>query len=334
MFNRPAFDPKGYIWIVDAEDLLGRSIYGRNWCPSWALPTKWMLPPPESEEASTERATGSALAYLAMRSIEDRALAGVAKEGQCIPTLAADALRETGIEIPGDWGAASSSPEDFPMTKELYALAYRLDRQVRLFWEMVENIRGSIVRNCEAGKILAFARAEAGGELAQLPAHIWSMQFWDPRFDAGALDLLQPFPRRPDYIEFHHDPVKKSWTRLHIGAEERNRNNINLHWIFFDVERFAQTYGETETGALPNVIEVKPLDPVDPYKTGGKGRPTAMHLIEAELRRRASTGQMLGLWSKESEALAKWLGTARPDAPKTTANAIRDKLAEVYRTLK
>lgn len=202
-----------------------------------------MLPPPSSEEADTERAKIGALSYLAMRSIEDQALAHIAREGLRIPTPGAEGLRKAGIALPMAWQEVTEALENLPVTAEIYALAYRLDREVRLFWEMVENIRGSIVRNCEAGKILTFARAEAGGELTQLPAHIWSMQFWDPRFDSGAIDLLKPFPRRPDYIEFHHDPVKKKWTRLHIGAQERDRATIDLHWIFFETESFAQAYG-------------------------------------------------------------------------------------------
>ncbi|MEP9355043.1 hypothetical protein ABLE93_15755 [Xanthobacter sp. KR7-65] len=293
-----------------------------------------MLPPPDSEEANTERAKVGALAYLAMRSIEDRALAGVAKDGQRIPTLAAEGLRKIGIILPSAWQEVPEALENLPVTTEIYSLAYRLDREVRLFWEMIENIRGSIVRNCEAGKILTLARAEAGGELTQLPAHTWSMQFWDPRFDSGAIDLLKPFPRRPDYIEFYHDPVKRKWTRLHIGAEERDRSTSGLHWIFFDVESFSKTYGETEAGVLPNAGKAVPMEPVDPYKSGGKGRPTAMHLIEAELRRRSSAGQMLGSWAQEAKALAEWLSENRADAPKTTPKAIRDSLAETYRTLR
>lgn len=292
-----------------------------------------MLPPPVSEEADTERAKIGALSYLAMRSIEDQALSHIAREGQRIPTLATEGLRKAGIALPTAWQEVPEALENLPVTGEIYALAYRLDREVRLFWEMVENIRGSIVRNCEAGKILTFARAEAGGELTQLPAHTWSMQFWDPRFNSGAIDLLK-FPRRPDYIEFHHDPVKKKWTRLHIGAEERDRATHDLHWIFFDVESFAETYGEAERDALPDAGKAAPLEPIDPYKSGGKGRPTAMRLIEMELRRRAATGQMLGSWTQEADALAKWLIENRADAPKTSPKAIRDSLAETYRTLK
>lgn len=252
--NRPAFDPKGYIWIADAEDLLGRSIYGQAWCPPSVLPTKWMLPPPGSEEAETDRAKAGALSYLLTRSFEDWSLVKSSRQGHQIPTPAADALQAAGLRLPKGWHEGKPEADDIVISGEVYRLAYMLDREVRLFWEMAERIRGSIVRNCEAGKILTFTRAETGGELAALQSHMWSMQYWDPRFDSGAMDLLNPFPRKPDYIEFHHDPVRKTWTRLHIGSEERDRATVGRRWIFVDEDSFARTYGAagaTEMGPAP-----------------------------------------------------------------------------------
>lgn len=299
-----------------------------------------MLPPPDSEEAATERAKLGALSYLSMRSIEDQALAGVAKEGQRVPMLATEGLREIGIALPTDWQEVTEALENLPVTAEVYALAYRLDREVRLFWEMVENIRGSIVRNCEAGKIRTVARAQAGGELTELPAHIWSMQFWDPRFDSGAIDLLKPFPRRPDYIEFHHDPVKKKWTRLHIGAEERNRATRDLHWVFFESASFAESYGKDAEGRSPlyRAASAPPLissfgkEQSNPQSGNSSGRQSNMRLAENEMRRRAASGELARTLKEESEHLSDHIRRqypGDPPAPKT----IQNQLGSLYREL-
>lgn len=252
-----------------------------------------MLPPPSSEEADTERAKIGALSYLAMRSIEDQALSHIAREGLRIPTLAAEGLRKAGIALPTAWQEMTEDLENLPVMAEVYALAYRLDREVRLFWEMVENIRGSIVRNCEAGKILTFARAEAGGELTQLPAHIWSMQFWDQRFDSGAVDLLKPFPRRPDYIEFHHDPVKKKWTRLHIGAEERDRATTDLHWIFFESESFAQAYGTPSSKDTQQEDSAALAEIIGEHQQAPTSLPEAVTRAKGELAKNDKHGKVI-----------------------------------------
>lgn len=76
-----------------------------------------------------------ALSYLAMRSIEDPALSHIASEGLRIPTLAPEGLRNAGIALPAAWQEVAEALENLPVTAEIYALAYHLDREVRLFWE-------------------------------------------------------------------------------------------------------------------------------------------------------------------------------------------------------
>src|SRR5438445_700935 len=46
------------------------------------------------------------------------------------------------------------------------------------------------------------------------------------------------------------------------------------------------------------------------YRTGAPGRPTSMHLIEPELRRRFQGGEQLPTMPKEAEYLSRWLATA------------------------
>lgn len=73
---------------------------------------------------------------------------------------------------------------------------------------------------------------------------------------------------------------------------------------------------------------------VDPYRTGGPGRPTVMHHVEREMRRRADAGESQDTLAAESSDLAAWVGTAHPTAPKPTARSIETQLRTVWHTLR
>jgi hypothetical protein len=72
------------------------------------------------------------------------------------------------------------------------------------------------------------------------------------------------------------------------------------------------------------------------YRTGAPGRPPSIHLVKAEMKRRAETGTMLlGSCAKEAKALASWHKTehepfgSAPIMPKT----IQNQLGKLYRQL-
>ncbi len=70
------------------------------------------------------------------------------------------------------------------------------------------------------------------------------------------------------------------------------------------------------------------------YTTGAPGRPTSMHLIEAELRRRAANGMMeMKSCSAEARALADWLRREHPEAAATQPKTIQNSIASLYREL-
>ncbi len=70
---------------------------------------------------------------------------------------------------------------------------------------------------------------------------------------------------------------------------------------------------------------------VDPYRTGGQGRPTMKHLIIAEFKRRLEAGEVLPSLAAEARALDEWAQRTHlsPPAPRvsvrTIENIIRDK---------
>jgi hypothetical protein len=73
---------------------------------------------------------------------------------------------------------------------------------------------------------------------------------------------------------------------------------------------------------------------MDVISTGLPGRPTSMHLLEAEMRRRDATGELLPRLSNECEYLARWLHKVHPKEPAATAKTIENRLRGVYRELK
>jgi hypothetical protein len=68
------------------------------------------------------------------------------------------------------------------------------------------------------------------------------------------------------------------------------------------------------------------------HQTGAPGRPTSMHLVEAEYRARWDRGEAKTSIGAEAELLAEWLQKKHPDAPpltpKTIANRLRHEHSE------
>jgi hypothetical protein len=87
----------------------------------------------------------------------------------------------------------------------------------------------------------------------------------------------------------------------------------------------------------PNEQELEPPAAAalaGPHKSGGVGRPTSRHLVEAEMKRRHDNGLMLTTLQGEAEALAAWLREDHPTEPRLTAKAIRNSLHQHYRSLR
>ena len=69
-----------------------------------------------------------------------------------------------------------------------------------------------------------------------------------------------------------------------------------------------------------------------PNRTGAPGRPSSMHLIDAELKARMERGDTLPTLRLESEALADWFLRTYPHAARPTPKTIQNKIREIYRT--
>jgi hypothetical protein len=76
---------------------------------------------------------------------------------------------------------------------------------------------------------------------------------------------------------------------------------------------------------------------VEPFRTGGPGRPSAMDRIVAEFKRRVAAGEVIpwrGGCTAEAEHLAGWWETHRPSkAPRAQAGAIKNKILPIWSSL-
>lgn len=85
---------------------------------------------------------------------------------------------------------------------------------------------------------------------------------------------------------------------------------------------------------LRDFIEGTGNDPEPIYRSGAPGRPTSMHLIEAEMRKRADRGELQKSMLAEFESLSKWLGEKHPRAHPTKSKTISNNLRPLYNKLK
>jgi hypothetical protein len=68
--------------------------------------------------------------------------------------------------------------------------------------------------------------------------------------------------------------------------------------------------------------------------TGAAGRPTSMHLVEREMKRRAAEGKLAAGLSEEARQLSEWMKLSHPDLAPPKPKTIRNSLGKKYRALK
>jgi hypothetical protein len=68
-----------------------------------------------------------------------------------------------------------------------------------------------------------------------------------------------------------------------------------------------------------------------PPRTGAPGRPTSIHLVEAEFVARCDRKEVKASLAEEAEALAAWLRNEHPNSPRLTAKTIKNNLRGLYR---
>jgi hypothetical protein len=71
--------------------------------------------------------------------------------------------------------------------------------------------------------------------------------------------------------------------------------------------------------------------PFEAPRTGAPGRPSSMHLVEAEFEARCARDEVAETITEEAEFLANWLKSEHPTLPQLKAKSIRNKLSPAFR---
>jgi hypothetical protein len=71
-----------------------------------------------------------------------------------------------------------------------------------------------------------------------------------------------------------------------------------------------------------------------PLRSGTPGRPTAMHLVQAEFDARCARGEVAASLTAEAQDLLNWLRRAHPSAPPLTPKTIQNNLRAAFRQYK
>lgn len=100
-------------------------------------------------------------------------------------------------------------------------------------------------------------------------------------------------------------------------------------------QTMAEISSTPEPGVEPDAVRAtggveRALSRETPVRSGAPGRPTSMHLIEAEFARRVANGKTLPTLTAEANALAQWLKNTHPTAPQVKPKSIRNKLGPEY----
>jgi hypothetical protein len=85
------------------------------------------------------------------------------------------------------------------------------------------------------------------------------------------------------------------------------------NWVRFDESEVEQTFA--------------------PARTGGAGRPSSMHLIRAEMERRAAEGRLSSSLEKEASVLVSWFQQTHPALACPTTKTVKNSLRHHFRHL-
>jgi hypothetical protein len=110
------------------------------------------------------------------------------------------------------------------------------------------------------------------------------------------------------------------------------------HWLKGHDDSLQNRHGRQWGRLMVLKSDVAKLWPSDeaagvvyPLRSGAPGRPTSMHLVEAEFDARCARSEVAASLADEAEHLADWLKSAHPSAPPLTAKTIKNNLRVAYR---
>lgn len=254
---------------------------------------------------TTDRTKPPSLKWRTLKQVYNRYLdEAELPDGRTAREIIDQALEQRGLET-HCFQMTGAKPADRP---EYEAMIKPIDDLIR---HTEAGIRKFMMDQAVAIQWVAFGRRHPDADIEVIPARYWPFLALDMDNDVAAGEGMT---FRGIRCLFSRD----------IPADHPYR----------DIIRAAQ---KRPAAPMPANDSAKPPTPPpaeDTPRSGAPGRPTSMHLIEAEFERRAESGAIESSLNKQAEVLEQWLARAHPDMPGATAKTIANRLRETYRSAK
>ena len=171
----------------------------------------------------------------------------------------------------------------------------------------------------------------SSGEIGVTGLYEGERRVIDPVHFVG-ITVDYPFAQPPPQLRSTNELFLRSYPTLddelwRAGFDDSLCNRRGARWTKLMVAK-ADIAGQWPF-SHPNVGQG-----LTPTRTGAPGRPTSMHLVEGEFRRRCDAGEILSGVGQEAAHLAAWLRSAHPLAPPLTPKAIENNIRHEYRRVR
>jgi hypothetical protein len=147
-----------------------------------------------------------------------------------------------------------------------------------------------------------------------------------PGFHFAGCRVRYPFVDEPFEMLLGEDLYLSSFAYLDEqhwlkGFDDSLQNRCGRHWgrlmvLKSDVAKFWPFETVVEAAAS--------------QRTGMPGRPSSIHLVEAEFVARCRHNEVEASLSEEADVLAAWLKTKHPNSPRLTPKTIKNRLRAAY----
>ena len=148
-----------------------------------------------------------------------------------------------------------------------------------------------------------------------------------PGFHFAGCRVSYPFVEEPFELLLSDDLYLSSFAYL---DEE--------HWLKGHDDFLQNRFGRQWGRLMVHKSEVAKLWPfatvvetAAQFRTGAPGRPSSIHLVEAEFRDRCIRNEVKPSLAAEAEVLAAWLNDKYPSSPRLTPKTIQNRLRSAYR---
>jgi len=103
------------------------------------------------------------------------------------------------------------------------------------------------------------------------------------------------------------------------------------HWLKGPGDCLEDRHGPRWERLMVSKADVVKFWAFEQPRTGAPGRPSSMHLVEAEFEARCARDETAASLAEESKHLANWLKGEHPGAPPVTKKTIQNRLRDIYR---